>query len=83
MDTRFPIALSCLHVIFDWMLLAIPITVLFQMRMSWQKKLRCILPLSIGGVSGAGAAVRVYESLNPGPDPTCKWLNSNGLLSQR
>ena len=65
-------ALCFLHPIFDWMLLAVPIIILFQLKMSWQKKARCITPLAIGALSAIGASRRTYDAYHPPADMPCK-----------
>ncbi|KAL8831195.1 MAG: hypothetical protein Q9191_001007 [Dirinaria sp. TL-2023a] len=62
--------IAILHSVFDYLLLAVPIIVLIQLKMSWQKKARCIIPLAVGALSGAGACVRVYSTSHPPKDPT-------------
>lgn len=66
------LALQFLHSILDWMLLAVPIIVLIRLKMSWQRKVQCIIPLSIGALSAIGASKRTYDAYNPPKDPTCK-----------
>ncbi len=66
------LALQFLHSILDWMLLAVPIIVLIRLKMSWQRKVQCIIPLSIGALSAIGASKRTYDAYHPPKDPTCK-----------
>ncbi|KAI9808699.1 MAG: hypothetical protein M1825_003851 [Sarcosagium campestre] len=62
--------LTSLHVAFDWALLIIPIVVLIRLQTSLKTKLRCIIPLSIGGLSCVGAVMRMHYQLYPRPDTT-------------
>ncbi|KAI4107846.1 MAG: hypothetical protein LQ339_002456 [Xanthoria mediterranea] len=64
------LALQFLHSILDWMLLAVPIIVLIRLKMSWQRKAQCIIPLSIGALSAVGASKRTYDAYHPPKDPT-------------
>ncbi|KAL8967285.1 MAG: hypothetical protein Q9183_002994 [Haloplaca sp. 2 TL-2023] len=64
------LALQFLHSILDWMLLAVPIIVLIRLKMSWQRKVQCIIPLSIGALSAIGASKRTYDAYHPPKDPT-------------
>ncbi|KAL8999157.1 MAG: hypothetical protein Q9169_001936 [Polycauliona sp. 2 TL-2023] len=65
-------ALQFLHSILDWMLLAVPIIILIRLNMAWQRKVQCIIPLAIGGLSAVGASKRTYDAYHPPKDPTCK-----------
>ncbi|KAL9130691.1 MAG: hypothetical protein Q9217_001170 [Psora testacea] len=60
--------LSGLHIAFDWMLLSIPIIILSQLKMATSRKLRAIIPLSVGTVSCIGSVMRQYIQLNPRKD---------------
>ncbi|KAI9679978.1 MAG: atp3 gamma subunit of the F1 sector of mitochondrial F1F0 ATP synthase [Caeruleum heppii] len=62
--------LSSLHVAFDWALLLVPTIILLRLQASWKTKLRCLIPLTIGGLSCVGAALRIHYQLNPRPDVT-------------
>ena len=64
------LVLSSLHIGFDWILLSIPVVLLIRTRMSLAKKLRCIIPLSIGALSCVGSVMRLYYQLKPMPDLT-------------
>ncbi|KAL9596238.1 MAG: hypothetical protein Q9219_005949 [cf. Caloplaca sp. 3 TL-2023] len=61
-------ALQLLHSIFDWLLLSIPIIVLLRLKMRWQRKLQCIIPLCIGALSAVGASRRIYDTFHPNKD---------------
>lgn len=72
------ITTSVMHMAFDWVLLAVPIYLVLKLQMSWTKKLQCVIPLSLGALSSAGACVRTYDGLHPAKDPTHHLIYQTG-----
>ena len=69
------VTLSALHIAFDWMLLSIPMTFVFQLSIPRARKLRAAIPLSVGVMSCVGSVMRLYNQLHPPPDLTCGFLS--------
>ena len=61
-----------IHIVSDWLLLAIPIYLVMRLNMSLVKKLRCILPISVGCLSAIGATLSIRT-----PPAHIKDLNLN------
>ncbi|KAL9610626.1 MAG: hypothetical protein Q9167_004668 [Letrouitia subvulpina] len=72
------ITTSVMHMAFDWVLLAVPIYLVLKLQMPWTKKLQCVIPLSLGALSSAGACVRTYDGLHPAKDPTHHLIYQTG-----
>ena len=71
------VTLSALHIAFDWMLLSIPMTFVFQLSIPPARKLRAAIPLSVGVMSCVGSVMRLYYQLHPPPDLTCGFLSKS------
>lgn len=71
-NKNIALALQILHVLLDFVLLAIPIIILIRLKMSWQRKMQCIIPLTVGTLSAVGASKRTYDQYHPHPDISCK-----------
>lgn len=69
------LTLSALHIAFDWMLLSIPMTFVFQLNIPLARKLRAAIPLSVGIMSCVASVTRLYKQLHPPPDLTCGFLS--------
>ena len=65
------VILSALHIAFDWILLSIPMTFVFQLSIPHARKLRAAIPLSVGLMSCVGSVLRLYKQLHPPEDLTC------------
>ena len=66
------LSLQILHALLDWILLAIPAIILVRLKMTWQRKVQCIIPLAIGALSAAGACKRIYDAYHPHQDISCE-----------
>ena len=54
------LAATIIHITFDWILLCTPILIIVRLHMSIKKKLRCIVPLSVGALSCIGASYTLH-----------------------
>ena len=61
------------HIVFDWILLSIPTIIIFRLQMPLARKLRCIVPLSIGCLSCLGASYALKLVNDKLPDSSCKY----------
>ncbi|KAL8770042.1 MAG: hypothetical protein Q9209_004080 [Squamulea sp. 1 TL-2023] len=59
------LALQIAHALLDWVLLAVPIIILIPLKMAWQRKVQCTIPLAVGTLSAAGASKRIYDQYHP------------------
>lgn len=69
-ESRMALGLSALHVAFDWILLSIPVYVVVRSSIPMGRKVRAIVPLSVGTLSCVGSVMRLYYELRPIPDLT-------------
>ena len=69
------VTLSALHIAFDWILLSIPMTFVFQLSIPRARKFRVAIPLSVGVMSCVGSVMRLYKQMHPPPDMTCGFLS--------
>ena len=67
-----PVFLSVMHILFDFALLSVPLTVLWKIQMSTSKKIKLCLLFSVGSVSCIGSVMRQVIQTNFKPDFTCK-----------
>ena len=68
----YGLALSAIHIIFDFALLSVPLIVLSKMRMSTSKRVRLIFLFSIGSVSCIGSVMRQIIAFRKSKDMTCE-----------
>ena len=66
------IGLSTVHVIFDFALLTVPITVLYRVKMSTSKKFRLGVLFSVGCMSCIASALRQHYQAQHYKDFTCR-----------
>ncbi|KAL8863039.1 MAG: hypothetical protein Q9178_000412 [Gyalolechia marmorata] len=71
-NTAIGLSLQILHALLDWILLAVPAVILVRLKMPWQRKVQCIIPLSIGTLSAVGACKRIHDAYHPHEDISCK-----------
>lgn len=62
-----------IHIGSDWLLLAIPVYLVAKLQMPVAKKLRCIIPISVGCLSAIGAIVSLYYRYHMFEDTACKF----------
>ena len=65
------IALSIIHIAFDFALLSVPLIVLWKIKMSAMKKLRIGFLFSIGAISCVGSVMRQLTQYHTSADLTC------------
>lgn len=65
-------ALSSMHVAMDFCLLAVPIILLWRVKLSWAKKLRLYCLFSIGAMSCIGSVFRQVTKMRMWADMTCR-----------
>ena len=67
---------ASIHVGTDWILLSIPAYLVLKLQMPMLKKVRCIVPLSVGCLSCIGAIYSLYLKYHMHYDSCCKfpWL---------
>ena len=53
---RTILVLTIWHIVFDWILLSIPVIVIFRLQMPTVRKLRCVVLLAVGRLSCIGAS---------------------------
>ena len=72
------IALSAVHVAFDFALLSVPLIILYKIKMNLAKKIRLAILFSIGSVSCIASAMRhhVQQQAAYRPDLTCEFKAS-------
>lgn len=66
--------LSVVHVVMDFCLLAVPILVLWKVRLPWATKIRLFLLFSVGAVCCLASVMRQVSQARLKFDPTCKSL---------
>ena len=59
-----------IHIASDWLLLSIPIYLVTKLHMPLGKKLRCIIPISVGCLSAIGAILANYYRGHRSDDPS-------------
>ena len=59
-EDQSQIAYVSVHIALDWMLLAIPVFLVLKLQMPMAKKLRAIIPISVGCLSAIGAAYNCH-----------------------
>jgi len=74
---EYGLALSVLHIIFDFALLSVPLIVLGKMRMSTSKRIRLVLLFSVGSVSCIGSVMRQVIAYQTSEDATCEGDHSS------
>ena len=76
------IALSTVHVVFDFALLSVPMIVLYKIKMSLEKKIRLGFLFSVGTMSCVGSALRQHYQVQKSADFMCKCIRgSNHYVS--
>ena len=68
------IALSIVHIAFDFVLLSVPLIVLWKIKMSAAKKLRVSFLFSVGAISCVGSVMRQIAQYRVFADTTCQSL---------
>lgn len=65
------ISLSIIHIAFDFMLLSVPLIVLWKIKMSVAKKARIGFLFSVGAISCIGSVMRQFSQFHYSADLTC------------
>lgn len=68
--------LSTIHVIMDFGLLAVPLIVLWKVKMGWRTRGRLYVVFAVGGVSMIGSILRQIEQTKLSTDVLCKFVSS-------
>ena len=69
---KFTIFYTSIHIATDWILLGIPVLLVWKLQMSLTRKLRCIIPISVGCLSCIGAAYSCWLQDHMPKDISCK-----------
>ena len=67
------VAYVSIHITLDWILLAIPVYLVLKLQMPIAKKLRAIIPISVGCLSAIGAAYNCHLKSLTFKDQNCKY----------
>lgn len=66
--------MSTIHVIMDFGLLAVPLIVLWKVKMGWRTRGRLYIVFAVGGVSMIGSILRQIEQTKLSSDVLCKFI---------
>ena len=69
--------MSTIHVIMDFGLLAVPLIVLWKVKMGWRTRGRLYIVFAVGGVSMIGSILRQIEQTKLSSDVLCKFIFFN------
>ena len=67
------VAYVSIHITLDWILLAIPVYLVLKLQMPIAKRLRAIIPISVGCLSAIGAAYNCHLKSLTFKDQNCKY----------
>lgn len=75
-DHTLSLATRTMHIVTDWLLLPVPLIILYRLRMPWKKKLRVGFIFCLGLISSIATIVRNVLSTQVTTDPTCKLIST-------
>lgn len=82
-ETKDPKAVKCLpsvkvsnytrivHIVTDWLLLPVPLIIIYRLKMPWSQKLRIMFVFSVGVTSSIASIVRNTQIYHNSVDSTC------------
>lgn len=69
---KIGLATRCLHIITDWLLIPVPLIIIWRTQMKLSKKLRLMSVFAVGVVSSIASIMRNVLVVAPTPDVTCE-----------
>lgn len=71
-STKLLDSLLITHVVFDFALLAVPLIVLYTIKLNTSRKIRLTFLFSVGSISCVGSAMRLHLRTSRNPDRLCE-----------